>query len=69
MTQRRISPPQANRSFRERRLAAGRSIRALEQATGIHRAHLSMIERGLMPSLEEHAAIEAALVGWEEAAK
>ena len=38
----------------------------LEAATGIHRARLSPIERGMTPSLAEHQAIEAALVSWEK---
>lgn len=64
----RTSPSQALRSFRERRLAQGRSIRELEAACGIHRARLSMIERGMMPGLAEHQAIETALAAWETAA-
>ena len=65
MTQERISPAHARRSFRERRLAGGRSIREMELACGIHRARLSMLERGLAPTLAEHQAIEAALTAWE----
>ena len=65
MTTDRISPPQANRTFRERRLNVGRSIRDLEHETGIHRGRLSQIERGILPSLAEHQAIETALVRWE----
>ena len=60
--------PSALQSFRERRLAVGKSIRDLEHATGIHRGRLSPIERGMTPSLAEHMAIEAALVGWEKEA-
>ena len=54
------------RGFRERRLAVGKGIRDLEQATGIHRARLSPIERGMLPSLQEHGLIDAALARWEE---
>lgn len=59
-------PTQPIRSFRERRLALGKSIRDLERETGIHRARLSPIERGMLPNLNEHVLIEGALTRWEE---
>ena len=59
-------PTQPIRSFRERRLALGKSIRDLERATGIHRGRLSPIERGMLPNLHEHTLIEGALASWEE---
>jgi transcriptional regulator with XRE-family HTH domain len=69
MSQPRKSPPQSIASFRERRLAVGRSIRDLENETGIHRGRLSPIERGMTPSLVEHQAIETALSRWEASAQ
>ncbi len=65
MKEQRVSDPRAIRSFRERRVAAGKGILALQHASGIHRARLSMIERGMMPNLAEHTAIELALRSWE----
>jgi len=65
MTNPAKAPTQSIRSFRDRRLSLNRSIRDLERESGIHRARLSMIERGMMPNLTEHHAIEAALVQWE----
>lgn len=39
----------------------GLSIRQLEKATGINRGRLSIIERGVPPTLEEFSAIMAVL--------
>jgi transcriptional regulator with XRE-family HTH domain len=52
---------QATTSLRQRREAAGLSIRELERLTGINRGRLSIIERGVTPSHEESAKIEAAI--------
>lgn len=57
----------AQRTFRERRVALGRGIRELATASGVNRGRLSIIERGVVPTLAEHAAIEAALREWETA--
>lgn len=47
--------------MRSLRQAAGLSIRELERLTGINRGRLSIIERGVVPTDEEAAAILAAL--------
>ncbi len=44
------------------------SIRELEQATGINRGRLSIIERGVHPTLEEIAKLMSALDYWPDAA-
>lgn len=53
-----IVPPSGIRSLR---LAAGLSIRQLEQRTGINRGRLSIIERGVPPTEDEAVVILAAL--------
>jgi hypothetical protein len=58
---RRAGPSGPPGSIRERRNAAGYTIRELEEATGINRGRLSVIERGVVPEPEEAAAIEEAL--------
>jgi transcriptional regulator with XRE-family HTH domain len=55
-------------TFRDRRIALRKSIRDLEGETGINRGRLSVIERGVLPSLAEHELIERALTGWEAVA-
>jgi hypothetical protein len=47
--------------WRQLRVDAGLSLRALETRTGINRGRLSMIERGLAPSPDEALAILYAL--------
>jgi transcriptional regulator with XRE-family HTH domain len=54
--------------MRSLRLAAGLSIRELERRTGINRGRLSIIERGVVPTDAEAAAILAALRQEGEAA-
>ena len=66
MTTERKHTPTA-RSIRERRNALRKSLRDLGNETGVHFARLSQIERGLVPSLAEHQAIEVALTRWEAA--
>ena len=55
----------ASKTIRERRMSVGISIREMELLTGINRGRLSIIERGVEPTLNERLAIERAL---EEAA-
>jgi len=52
-------------STRERRLAAGATLREVSRRTGINPGRLSIIERGVPPSDDEAARIEAALVAIE----
>jgi transcriptional regulator with XRE-family HTH domain len=52
---------ETQRSLRELRLAAGLSIRALSDRTGINRGRLSIIERGVVPSGDELRRILAVL--------
>jgi transcriptional regulator with XRE-family HTH domain len=47
--------------LRQIRLAAGLSLRQVEARTGINRGRLSIIERGVPPTIDEAAAILAAL--------
>jgi transcriptional regulator with XRE-family HTH domain len=47
--------------MRSLRRSAGFSIRELERRTGINRGRLSIIERGVVPTDDEAAAILAAL--------
>ena len=51
----------SKRDYRAIRLAAGFGIRELERRTGINRGRLSMIERGIPPTVDEHRLILAAL--------
>ena len=54
--------------IRQLRLAAGLTIRQLEDRTGINRGRLSIIERGVTPSDDEAKRILAALQDdWTEA--
>ena len=46
--------------LRQIRLAAGLSLREVERRTGINRGRLSIIERGVSPTLEESQLILAA---------
>ncbi len=55
----------AKRSFRERRMALGRGIQELSRESGVNKGRLSIIERGVVPTLGEHQAIETALSAWE----
>ncbi len=50
-----------NTPLRQIRLAAGLSLREVERRTGINRGRLSIIERGVSPTVEESASILAAL--------
>jgi len=50
---------------RERRIAAGAALREVSRRTGINPGRLSIIERGVPPSDDEAARIEAALVAIE----
>ena len=59
------SKPSAQRTFRERRMALGRGIRELAIAANVNRGRLSIIERGIVPTLAEHQRIEGALAAWE----
>jgi len=52
-------------STRERRLAAGATLREVSRRTEINPGRLSIIERGVPPSDDEAARIEAALVAIE----
>lgn len=47
--------------LRQMRHAAGLTIRQLEEATGINRGRLSIIERGVVPTEDEAATILRAL--------
>ena len=47
--------------LRQMRLASGLSIRELEEATGINRGRLSILERGVSPTQDEALAILRAL--------
>lgn len=47
--------------LRQIRLAAGLSIKEVERRTGINRGRLSIIERGVPPTVEEASRILAAL--------
>lgn len=51
----------ATPNLRKLRQRAGLSIRDLEQATGINRGRLSIIERGVKPTPQELTAILAAI--------
>jgi transcriptional regulator with XRE-family HTH domain len=46
--------------LRQIRLAAGLSLREVERRTGINRGRLSIIERGVPPTVEESQLILAA---------
>ena len=54
--------------LRQIRLAAGLSLREVERRTGINRGRLSIIERGVPPTIEESVKILAALQSPLEAA-
>lgn len=58
-----MNPSTPLSGMRSLRLAAGLSIRELERITGINRGRLSIIERGVVPTDGEAAAILAALRG------
>jgi len=47
--------------LRQMRLAAGLTIRRMEDLTGINRGRLSILERGVTPNDDEAAKILAAL--------
>lgn len=47
--------------MREMRRAVGLSLRDLETRSGVHRAVLSMVERGLQPTPDQARRIAAAL--------
>lgn len=47
--------------LRQVRIAAGLSLNEVSRRTGINKGRLSIIERGVSPSLEESRAILAAL--------
>ena len=47
--------------LRQIRLAAGLSLREVERRTGINRGRLSIIERGVPPTIEESLLILSAL--------
>lgn len=53
-------------NWRKRRTKVGLSIRELEQRTGINRGRLSIIERGVPPSPDEAARLEAVLATAEQ---
>lgn len=58
------TPPlvrQVNSPWNDHRIQAGVSLRELERRTGISRARLSIIERGVTPTPDEAARILAAL--------
>ena len=54
--------------LRQIRLAAGLTLRELERRTGINRGRLSIIERGVPPTIEESVKILAAFQSPLEAA-
>jgi len=54
--------------LRQIRLAAGLSLREVERRTGINRGRLSIIERGVPPTIDESVKILAALQSPLEAA-
>lgn len=63
----RLYPPaMAGVNWRKRRTKVGLSIRELEQRTGINRGRLSIIERGVPPSPDEAARLEAVLATAEQ---
>lgn len=53
--------------LRQIRLAAGLSLREVERRTGINRGRLSIIERGVPPTIEESRLILGALQAPEAA--
>ena len=55
-----------SKTIRERRRTAGISIREMERLTGINRGRLSVIERGVPPTLDELTRIEARLAEAKE---
>lgn len=48
-------------TIRERRLACGLSLREVSRRSGINPGRLSIIERGVIPTLEEMIAIDDVL--------
>ena len=55
-----------SKTIRERRTSVGISIREMELLTGINRGRLSIIERGVPPTLDELTRIEARLAEAEK---
>ena len=56
-----MTPTTPQYPVRQFRLAAGLSLRDLEERTGINRGRLSIIERGVTPTDDEAALILAAM--------
>ena len=64
----RITLLMTRQDMRTRRESLGLKLREVSRRTGINPGRLSIIERGVTPSLEEHQSIEAVLIAAEREA-